>query len=105
MRNCIHTLRPLPPSSLRKLIRLVKEVLSIMEVLGIGCQEESILEIAEKLKLSFYDASYVFYAKEKNIPLLTLSATEVGRFSSRSRRLRGSHSARVLGSVSTAPVS
>ena len=36
---------------------------------------------------------------------LTLSATEVGRFSGHSRRLHGSHTTRVLGSVNTAPVS
>ena len=36
---------------------------------------------------------------------LTLSSTEVGRFSGHSRRLHGSHSTRVLGSVNTAPVS
>lgn len=36
---------------------------------------------------------------------LTLSATEVGGFSSLSRRLRGSHLARVLGAVNRAPVS
>jgi len=36
---------------------------------------------------------------------LTLSSTEVGRFSSYSRRLHGSHSARVLGGVNAAPLS
>jgi transposase len=36
---------------------------------------------------------------------LTLSSTEVGRFSSHSRRLYGSHSARVLGTANRPPVS
>jgi hypothetical protein len=39
------------------------------------------------------------------IVLLTLSATEVGRFSGHSRRLHGSHTTRVLGAVNGAPVS
>jgi len=36
---------------------------------------------------------------------LTLSSTEVGRFSGHSRRLHGSHTTRVLGAVNRAPVS
>jgi hypothetical protein len=39
------------------------------------------------------------------ILILTLSSTEVGRFSGHSRRLHGSHSTRVLGAVNEAPVS
>ena len=36
---------------------------------------------------------------------LTLSSTEVGRFSSHSRRLHGSHTARVPGAANRPPVS
>ena len=39
------------------------------------------------------------------ILILTLSSTEVGRFSGHSRRLHGSHTTRVLGAVNGAPVS
>ncbi len=56
---------------LRRLIRLIKEVLNIVEVLGIECHEEEILDTAEELKSTFYDASYIFYAKEKKLSLIT----------------------------------
>jgi predicted nucleic acid-binding protein len=56
---------------LKRLIRLIKEVLKIVEVLGIECHEEEILDTAEKLKSTFYDASYIFYAKERNLQLIT----------------------------------
>ncbi|MCP8316706.1 MAG: hypothetical protein H3Z51_07595 [archaeon] len=56
---------------MRRLIRLVKEVLNIVEVLGIDCHEEEILDTAEELKSTFYDASYIFYAKEKKLSLIT----------------------------------
>ncbi|MGQ9469599.1 MAG: type II toxin-antitoxin system VapC family toxin [Nitrososphaerales archaeon] len=56
---------------LKRLIRLIKRVLSIVEVLGINCHEEEILELAEELKSTFYDASYIFYAKEKKLSLIT----------------------------------
>jgi len=48
------------------------------------------------------NATFYFSIKDD---MLTLSATEVGRFSSHSRRLHGSHTARVLGGVNTTPVS
>jgi len=41
-----------------------------MEVLQIGCSEKEILEIANKAKITFYDASYVYYAKAKNLTLV-----------------------------------
>jgi hypothetical protein len=41
----------------------------------------------------------------KDVYVLTLSATEVRRFSGHSRRLHGSHTTRVLGAVNEAPVS
>lgn len=44
---------------------------SIVEILNIDCHEEGIMEIAGKLSLTFYDASYIFYAKEKRLPLTT----------------------------------
>jgi len=44
-------------------------------------------------------------AANATVYVLTFSATEVGRFSGHSRRLHGSHTARVLGAVNGAPVS
>ncbi len=63
--------RKLSSDELKRLTRLIREVLGVMQVLGINSHEEEILDTAEKLKITFYDAAYVFYAKEKNLPLVT----------------------------------
>jgi len=42
-----------------------------MEVLQINCSEQEILEIANKTKITFYDASYVYLAKSRNLILIT----------------------------------
>jgi len=70
-----HILHKLSNDELKRLVRLIKEVLSLMEVSGIYCHEEEILSIAEELKLTFYDSSYVFYSKERNLPLITEDET------------------------------
>lgn len=51
----------------KRLVRLVKQVLNIMQVLEVDCHEEAILDAAQRLKLTFYDASYVFYARERKL--------------------------------------
>lgn len=56
---------------LKKLVKLIKDVLNLMETLTVTCHEEETLSIAESLKITFYDASYVYYAKNKKIPLVT----------------------------------
>ncbi|MEM1564294.1 MAG: type II toxin-antitoxin system VapC family toxin [Candidatus Bathyarchaeia archaeon] len=56
---------------IKSLAKIVKRVLGIMEVLQIDCSEEEILEIANKAEITFYDASYVYYAKAKNLTLVT----------------------------------
>ncbi|MBS7654980.1 type II toxin-antitoxin system VapC family toxin [Candidatus Bathyarchaeota archaeon] len=55
----------------KKLMELVKSALSLMKVFGIECHEEEVITAAEKLQLTFYDASYVFYAKKMNLTLIT----------------------------------
>lgn len=56
---------------IEKLVGIVKDVLSLMEVLTINCHEEEILRIAEDLEITFYDASYIYHAKNKKLPLAT----------------------------------
>ncbi len=56
---------------LKGLAKLVKGVLSLMHVATVGCHEEQILDVAGELGLTFYDASYVHYAREKGLPLVT----------------------------------
>ncbi|MEM1674183.1 MAG: type II toxin-antitoxin system VapC family toxin [Candidatus Bathyarchaeia archaeon] len=55
----------------RKLMEIIKGALNLMEILNIGCHEADIAELAENLNLTFYDASYVFLAKSKGVPLVT----------------------------------
>lgn len=55
----------------KKLVRLVKQVLNIMQVLEVSCHEEAVLEVAQNLRLTFYDASYIFHAQERNLTLVT----------------------------------
>jgi len=61
----------LTQEELRKIAKVVKDVLDLMEPVSIKCREEQILETAKDLKMTFYDASYVYYAKEKQVPLVT----------------------------------
>ncbi len=51
--------------------KAVKHTLRIMEVLEIVDKEEQILETATELNITFYDASYVYLAKEKDLQLIT----------------------------------
>jgi predicted nucleic acid-binding protein len=58
-------------AEIKNLARIVKRVLSVMEVLQISCSEEEILEIANKTKITFYDAAYTYHAMAKNLTLIT----------------------------------
>ncbi|MEM2107236.1 MAG: type II toxin-antitoxin system VapC family toxin [Candidatus Bathyarchaeia archaeon] len=55
----------------RELIVLFKRIFNLVNLVELSCCEEKILNVAETLKITFYDASYVFFAKEKGIPLIT----------------------------------
>ena len=55
----------------KKLVKIIKDVLDLLETLTISCNEEEILSIADGLKITFYDASYVYHAKKNKIPLVT----------------------------------
>jgi predicted nucleic acid-binding protein len=58
-------------AEIKSLAKIVKRVLSVMEVLQIGCSEEEILEAASKAKITFYDAAYAYHAMAKNLTLIT----------------------------------
>lgn len=67
-----HTLQKrISREELKRLARLVKDVLDLMETLTVSCHEEEILSLAESLKITFYDASYVYQAKNREISLVT----------------------------------
>ncbi len=58
-------------NEVKKLMEIVKSVLSLMKIFSIECHEEEVITTAEKLQLTFYDASYVFYAKKMDLTLIT----------------------------------
>jgi predicted nucleic acid-binding protein len=55
----------------KMMAKAVKHTLNIMDVLGIANIEEEILETAIQLKITFYDASYAYFAKVKEVQLVT----------------------------------
>ena len=55
----------------KDLIRVIKLILEKMEIIKIDCSEEQIIELSCEKKISFYDAQYVYCAREKNLVLVT----------------------------------
>jgi predicted nucleic acid-binding protein len=53
------------------IIKTIKHTLTLMEVLQIAGKEEEILDTAAEHNITFYDASYAYFAKEKEIQLIT----------------------------------
>ena len=49
----------------------IKHILNIMELIEIAGIEEEILDTAIKQKITFYDASYTYFAKAKDLKLIT----------------------------------
>ena len=56
---------------IKKLAKIIKQTLNLMEITQINCTEEEILETATKLEITFYDASYAHHAKTKQLTLVT----------------------------------
>jgi predicted nucleic acid-binding protein len=55
----------------KMLARTIKHTLTIMDVLGIASNEEEILDVAIQLKITFYDASYAYFARARELGLVT----------------------------------
>ena len=49
----------------------IKKTLTILDVQDLAGNEEEVLETAIQLRITFYDASYVYFAKEKELKLIT----------------------------------
>jgi predicted nucleic acid-binding protein len=54
-----------------KVVKAIRHTLALMEVLNAASNEEAIFEIATQLKITFYDASYAYMAKAKELQLIT----------------------------------
>lgn len=55
----------------KKMAKVIRHTLTIMDILGIAGNEEEILETAIQHKITFYDASYAYFAKAKELRLIT----------------------------------
>jgi predicted nucleic acid-binding protein len=54
--------------------KTINHTLNLMELIEITGNEEEILDTAIKLKITFYDASYAYFAKAKDLRLITEDA-------------------------------
>ncbi|WNZ29562.1 MAG: type II toxin-antitoxin system VapC family toxin [Candidatus Bathyarchaeota archaeon] len=73
---------------IKKLAKIIKQTLNLMEITQINCTEEEILETATKLKITFYDASYTYHAKAKELTLITEDLQLTKKIASYTKALR-----------------
>jgi predicted nucleic acid-binding protein len=55
----------------KMMAKTIKQILNLVEVLEIEGSEEAIVDTAIQLKITFYDASYAYFAKTKDLRLIT----------------------------------
>ena len=51
--------------------KTINHTLNLMDLIEIAGSEDEILDTAIKLKITFYDASYAYFAKAKDLRLIT----------------------------------
>jgi predicted nucleic acid-binding protein len=55
----------------KMMAKTIKRTLTIMDIIDAAGSEEEILETAAQLTITFYDASYAYFARAKNPQLIT----------------------------------
>jgi predicted nucleic acid-binding protein len=55
----------------KKMAKTINHILNLMDLIDIAGNEDEILDTAIKHKITFYDASYAYFAKAKNLGLIT----------------------------------
>ena len=60
----------------------ITHTLNIMDIIESSGSEEEILETAIRLKITFYDASYAYFAKAKDLRLITEDARLIKKIAS-----------------------
>jgi len=68
-RRCL--LKDVDDEEIAQLIGLIKRVLRLLKTVKIDCHEREVVDVAVRFKVTFYDASYVFAAKNNNLTLVT----------------------------------
>ncbi|XHH08263.1 MAG: type II toxin-antitoxin system VapC family toxin [Candidatus Bathyarchaeia archaeon] len=67
-----HTLhKKISEQEAKALVKTVNHTLNIMNILETAGNEEEILQTATQFKITFYDASYAYLAKAKELKLVT----------------------------------
>ena len=55
----------------KMMAKTINRILNLMDLIEIAGSEDEILDTAIKLKITFYDASYAYFAKAKDLRLIT----------------------------------
>ena len=63
--------RRLTRGELEDLMNIVKDVLGLMHILRTDCHEEDILRLSVRMGVTFYDASYCYFADRDRMVLVT----------------------------------
>jgi predicted nucleic acid-binding protein len=58
----------------KMIAKTINHTLNLMDLIEIAGSEDEILDTAIKLKINFYDASYAYFAKTKDLRLITEDA-------------------------------
>ena len=66
----------------KMLAKTINHALNLMDLIEIAGSEDEILDTAIKLKITFYDASYAYFAKAKDLRLITEDARLIKKITS-----------------------
>jgi predicted nucleic acid-binding protein len=66
----------------KMIAKTINHILNLMDHIEIAGSEDEILDTAIKLRITFYDASYAYFAKAKDLRLITEDAKLIKKLTS-----------------------
>ena len=66
----------------KMIAKTINHILNLMDHIEIAGSEDEILDTAIKLRITFYDASYAYFAKAKDLRLITEDAKLIKKITS-----------------------
>jgi predicted nucleic acid-binding protein len=66
----------------KMMAKTINHILNLMDLIEIAGNEDEILDTAIKLRITFYDASYAYFAKAKDLRLITEYAKLIKKLTS-----------------------
>lgn len=54
-----------------RITEIIKNILKLMHILNIDCNEKEVFDVASQLEITIYDASYIYNAKRLNLSFIT----------------------------------